>query len=689
MENAVADIDQTGAERPPSLEQKILARQLESVAAEEVALDSLIYQGDSVPYDLPLEDVQRVFRGQAADFLALVRQDRVTGLCSRGRLGRLLGSRYGFSLYSQGPAHLAQVEHPLVFEQGTPLRAVLAGALARHGEEFHEDVVLVDREHRLLGLISAEALAHVQTRLVAEQVEKLRRQNLELIQANDASRRSQGLWQGLFESHLLGVALLDPRGRIQVHNLRCAELLNLEPGQPDGLDISALVPERERPAMAELLARHVAASPVLRDQTLMVPGRGLRSFRFAAEWIAETGQVCVCLDDVTEQRALEGRMKQREKQMLFETLVAGIAHELNNKLTPVLGFAELLGVCTDPLARQSYTKCISKSVMEAATIIRQLLQLSRPENTCRQAIDLREVVNESLIMLKFLARECGAEISTKLPAEPVFIQADSAQIKQVIINLAINALHAMEPVADPRLEIAVGRGDGCGLITVTDNGVGIAPEIIGRIFDPFFTTKSPDRGSGLGLSVCLGIVRQHDGAITVESEPGKGACFAVTFPLAVEGRALVARVAEEMPVAEKTPAAARSAEPARFWRVLVVEDEEGVRMLLRELLVMRFNCQVDTAGDGAQALGLAGAGRYDLIVSDIRMPEMSGTEFYRRLREVRPELAGHFVFVTGHAGERELEEEIARWNVPLVKKPFSMARLADVCQPFLTRPTAA
>ena len=683
METASAVIDQIPPDRPTSLEQEILARQLESVAAEEVELDSLVYQRSSVPHDLPLEEVQRVFRDQAGDFLALVRQDRVTGLCSRWQLGRLLGSRYGFSLYSKGPAHLAQVDHPLVFEQGTPPRAVLAEALARHGEEFHEDVVLVDRDHRLVGLISAEALAHVQTRLVAEQVEKLRRQNLELIQANDTLRRTQGLWQGLFESHLLGVALLDPHGRVQVHNPRCAELLNLEPGQLAGLTIGTLVAERERPAVAELFARHESAVPVTRDLTLTVPGRGLRSFRFTAEWIAETGQICVCLDDVTEQRALEGRMKQREKQILFETLVAGIAHELNNKLTPVLGFAELLGGCTDPITRQSYTACIGKSVLEASAIIRQLLQLSRPENTCLQTVDLREVVKESLVMLKFQVRECGVEMSAKLPAEPILIRADAAQIKQVIFNLAINALHAVESVAAPRLEIEVGRGDGLGLLAVTDNGVGIAPEIAGRIFDPFFTTKSPDRGSGLGLSVCLGIVRQHDGAITVESEPGRGARFVATFPL-VAGR----QMQPERAVVEALPVG-RPAGSARSWRVLVVEDEEGVRVLLRELLVMRFNCHVDTVGNGAVALDHATTGQYDLIVSDIRMPEMSGTEFYRQLREIRPELAGRFVFVTGHAGERELEEQIARWNVPLVKKPFSMARLADVCQPFLTGPLAA
>ena len=684
-ETAQADTDPTPPDRPTNHEQEILAGQLESVAAEEVALDSLIYQRGSVSHDLPLEEVQRVFRDHAEDFLALVRQDRVMGLCSRWRLGRLLGSRYGFSLYGKGPAHLAQVDHPLVFEQGTPPRTVLAEALARHGEEFHEDVVLVDGEHRLVGLISAEALAHVQTRLVAEQVEKLRRQNLELIQANDALRRTQGLWQGLFESNLLGVALLDPHGRVQVHNSRCAEVLNLHAGELPRGTIGAMVADRDRPAVTELLARRELAAPVTRDLTLTVPGRGLRSFRFTAEWIAETGQICVCLDDVTEQRALEGRMKQREKQMLFETLVAGIAHELNNKLTPVLGFAELLGGCTDQTTRRSYTTCIGKSVMEAAAIIRQLLQLSRPENTCLQTVDLREIVQESLVMLKFKVRECEADLDTKLPADPVLIKADPAQIKQVIFNLAINALHAMEMVAAPRLEIEVGRGDGLGLLAVTDNGMGIAPEIVGRIFDPFFTTKSPDRGSGLGLSVCLGIVRQHDGAITVASEPGKGARFVATFPLAAEP---MLQPAPERAVVEALPAG-RAAGPARSWRVLVVEDEEGVRALLRELLVMRFNCHVDTVGNGAVALDHATTGQYDLIVSDIRMPEMSGTEFYRQLREIRPELAGRFVFVTGHAGERELEETISRWNVPVVKKPFSMARLADVCQPFLTGPLAA
>jgi hypothetical protein len=181
--------------------------------------------------------------------------------------------------------------------------------------------------------------------------------------------------------------------------------------------------------------------------------------------------------------------------------------------------------------------------------------------------------------------------------------------------------------------------------------VGIAPEIVGRIFDPFFTTKSPDRGSGLGLSVCLGIVRQHDGAITVESEPGKGARFVATFPLAAEGRRWW------QPAAVETPAAGRSSGPTRSWRVLVVEDEEGVRALLRELLVMRFNCHVDARG---QRRGGAGSRRHRPVRSDRLRYSDAGNERHGvlpALREVRPELAERFVFVTGHAGERELEEK--------------------------------
>jgi hypothetical protein len=184
------------------------------LGAETTSLESLVHHRRFVEQDLPLEQVHREFSESGLDYLALVRGDRVVGLCSRLRLGILLGSRFGFALHSRSPAHLAQVEHPLVFSPNTPVRAVLDQSLARYGDEFREDVVLVDERHHLIGLIPIDALARLQSRLVSEQVAELRRRHLELFQANHALRQSQGLYLGLFDTHPLGIALLDRHGTI-------------------------------------------------------------------------------------------------------------------------------------------------------------------------------------------------------------------------------------------------------------------------------------------------------------------------------------------------------------------------------------------------------------------------------------------------------------------------------------------
>jgi two-component system cell cycle sensor histidine kinase/response regulator CckA len=650
-----------------------------ALSAELTPLESLVHHRGLVPYDMPLEQVHRLFGERDVDFLALVRDEAVTGLCGRARLGFLLGSRYGFALYSKSPAHHAQVAAPLVFMLDTPVREVLDRALARKGDEFYEDVALVDSELRLQGLIPVETLAQLQTRLVAEQLVELRRQNLELFQSNSALRQAQGLYQGLFASDALGVALLDPRGVIQAHNRRLAELLNLSDGAIEGTVLADLVNERERRLFQSVLAAHEQRghASLTREYFLEIPDRGARLFRFSTGWIGETGQICACLDDITEQRASERHEQRQEKQLLLDTLVGGIAHELNNKLTPVLGFADLLTVGdSDQVPR--YAGYISKSADEAATIIRQLLQLSKPEAGNRQNVDLRNVVDESLLMLKFKLRESRAQLRTALPEERVAVWADGAQLKQVVINLILNALQAVDAVAEPILDIEVSHGGGQGLVRVTDNGAGIPAGILDRIFDPFFTTKGPDRGSGLGLSICSSLVRQHGGTIAVESEPGRGSQFTVSFPFVVgdveSGRPAAA--AGQTRRADFGPEAARR-------RVLVVEDEEVVGKLMQEVLGSSFGCGVDLAGNGTDALRCVVQNDYVLVVSDIRMPEMNGMEFYLHLCELRPELSQRVVFVTGHAGDPAMEEELARWSVPVVAKPFPPRRLVEVCAPLL------
>jgi len=655
-----------------------------ALSAESTPLESLVQHRCSVDHDTHFEEVYRFFQKHEIEFAALVREGRVSGLCSRAKLGFMLRSRYGFALYSRGPAHLAQVAHPLVFNCTTPIRRILDTALARKGDEFHEDVVLVDEENRMLGLIAVETLAHLQSRLVNDQLGELRRQhaqlreqNLELFQTNHALRQARGLYQGLFASNTLGIALLDVNGVVRTHNRRLAELLNFGASPREPFALSDWVNERERPQFCDLLRTYQQRDPTpsTHEFTLLVEGRGPRLFRLNTGWIAETSQICACFEDIVDRRAMERHLRREEKHLLLDTLVGGIAHELNNKLTPVMGFAELLTPSLDERS-QLYVSYINKSVVEAANIVRQLLQLSKPDSGHPQLVDLRQVVEESLVMLKFQIRERETQVRLTLPPAPVNVLADIAQLKQVLMNLAINALQAMATTAEPMLDIAVGRSGTSVWMTVKDNGTGISPGILGRIFDPFFTTKGTDKGSGLGLSICSSIARKYGGDIAVESEPGCGASFAVSFPAAAETipNANTQIVPAARPLQENELANCR---------VLVVEDEDVLSKLLQEVVRSHFGCGVDAAACGTEGLALAMRGGYDLIISDIRMPEMDGLELYLRVREVQPAMAKRFLLVSGHAGDRQIDEEIRRWNIPLVAKPFTMTSLAGACIPFL------
>ena len=653
------------------------------LSAEKISLSSLVHHCCSVDGELPLEELQKVFRDKQVDFLALESRGRVTGLCSRVRLGSLLGSRFGFALYSRNPAHMVQVPHPLLFYPFTSVREVLDQSLARHANEFQEDVVLVDDDRHLLGLIPVEALAYLQSRLVGEQMAELKRQhdmlqrqNMDLFQANSALRQAQGLYRGLFESNTLGVALVEPNGTIQAHNRRLAELLDCRDASAEIGSFSEWMQESDRIQFSLALASHArgpaGSGPATREYMLQVPGRGPRLFRFTTGWIQETGQVCACVDDVTEQRSIEQSLVKQEKQRLLDTLVGGIAHELNNKLTPVLGFAELLELHAEADTRQ-YASLIGNSTQEACRIVRQLLQLSKPALGRPQRIDLGTVVEEALLMLKFQVRECRCDLHVDRPPGPVVVMADPAQMKQVVINLVLNALQAMESVQVPEIVVTVGSEPSGAFLSVKDNGSGIAPENLHRIFDPFFTTKSPDQGSGLGLSICFSFARQYGGDITVDSRPGAGATFVLKLPL---------ELGSIEPAHRSEPAPARGF-GARKTRVLVAEDEAVVRMVLQEMLRGNLGCQVDLAPNGAEALALAEESEYDLVISDIRMPVMAGTEFYLLLKERRPRLAQRFTFITGHPGESALRSEIAQWNVPVLAKPFTLTRLIEVCRPLL------
>ena len=652
------------------------------LAVEHTLLSSLVHHQVAVDHDSPLEEVEKVFRERQVDYVGILRGERVVGICARVKLGALLGSRFGFALYGKSPAIQAQVDHPLVFSTNDPVRVVLSQALARRGAGFHEDVALVSEAHEFLGLVSIDALAQLQSRLVGEQMEQLRRQseilqrqNVDLFQAGHAQRQAQGLYQCLFDSNALGVALLGSQGTVQAHNRRLAELLNLEDGSIGITFLTGWLNEADRQRFQVMIAAHgrdgLQANCRSQEFTFNVAGVGPRVFHITTGWIRETGQVCAFVDDITEQRSLEMGAIRQEKQRLLDTLIGGIAHELNNKLMPVFGFAEVLGDTGD-MESSKMAQIIKQSAREAADIIKQLLQLSKPDTGSPRPFNLCALVEESLLMTKFQLREARIVLVKNLEPTGSLVLADPAKIRQVIINLILNAIDAMEGIREPSLRVSVCASASFVSLAVRDNGCGISLENQKRIFDPFFTTKAPDRGTGLGLSICYSVVRQFNGEIAVDSQPGVGATFTVTLPRSAQ---------EERSQQELFPVELLAL--GRPTRVLVVDDEEVVRLLLQRLIRSSFGSLVDLAANGADAMALVNSYTYDLVISDIRMPIMTGTELYLRLKDSNPNLAGHFVFITGHPGSKSLQEEISKWKVPVLSKPFSSTDLTSVCGPLL------
>lgn len=638
-----------------------------------IRLDELVSPAPAVQRDTPLETVHRLLAQSEAGYFAVLAGDRPEGLGSRARLGILMGARFGFALHSQQPATEVLLPDPVVYCADDPVEPLLELALSRTGEAFQEDVILVDADGRYLGLVPTWRLAGLQTRLLAAQIQQsrqqqaaLRQSNLEMFRKVAELHQSEARYRTLFSHSKTGFALLDADGRVASANPRLRELL----GRPDDAELSlfAVLPQPARALFLSPGGATAEAEPPrpATEFTLDVAPRGERRLRLHHAWIPETGQWCVALDDITEERALQVRALEREKRSLLESLVGGVAHELNNKLAPIVGFASMLGGGATEREAAEYGELIGKSAAEAARIIQQLLNLSKPAQLQCTTFRLRELVAESFTLLRFRLRDAGVETQLPGAGDDVELHADAGQIRQVLLNLCVNAIDAM--VGRPRrvLSVAIEAGPRAVRLVVGDTGTGIAAAHREKIFQPFFTTKGPNAGTGLGLSICAGIVEQHGGSITVRNRPEGGAEFAVCLP--------------RLAAAGPTPRpAGELALPTRRLplggRVLVVDDEEVVARLVGEIVVRHFDCEVVRAANGSEALELCRAGEFAVVVSDLRMPVMNGLDFFQQLAAVRPAQVRRFVFMSGYEADLQYGERLAASGVTVLPKPFTPVEL--------------
>jgi PAS domain S-box-containing protein len=409
----------------------------------------------------------------------------------------------------------------------------------------------------------------------------------------------------------------------------------------------------------------------------------LRKVDGAAIWVEvtasaealEPGRVRIeaIVRDVSERKKLDDQARdlyqqllQAEKMAALGQTISGVAHELNNPLATILSWSERLAQQSTDQPQRRGLEIILGEAERAARIVRNLLTFARKRQSTRAMVDLNQIVRETLALRAYEQRVTNIGVIPALATGLPQVFADGHQIKQVLLNLLINAEQAMIG-AHGRGTLVVRTWHDADrdaiVLEVNDDGPGIPEEMQGRIFDPFFTTKDVGKGTGLGLTVAYAIVHEHGGRIWLSSAQGGGASFFVEVP--VTGASAAPRQATTPPV---------SLEAIKGARVLVVEDEPALAAAVSEALA-DAGCVVERAGDGEEGLARVSAEPYDLVVCDLKMPRMDGMEFYRAMAAATPALARRVIFVTGDVAgtdaERFLEEAGCRW----LSKPFRLGEL--------------
>jgi signal transduction histidine kinase len=391
--------------------------------------------------------------------------------------------------------------------------------------------------------------------------------------------------------------------------------------------------------------------------------------------ILVAGYLNIYAMDITEQRTLEHQLLQSQKMDAIGRLAGGVAHDFNNVLTAIIGFADFLQMRLgkeNPLCREVGE--IRKAGQRAASLTGQLLAFSRMQIFQVQVLDVNSIVTGMQKMLQKLINE---SISFEYHLDPLLgrVRADASQVEQILLNLVINASDAMPrggkllietsnvelDESYSRMHISVTPGPHVQLV-VSDTGTGIDAETRKHMFEPFFTTKERGKGTGLGLSMVFGIVKQSGGNIWVYSEPGKGTSFKIYFP----------RVYESLEEAAKRPAT--DVLPRGSETILVVEDEAMIREII-SLTLADHGFSVLLAQDGEEAFRICSGhkGPIHLLLSDVILPKMSGREAAHQLISQRPDM--RVLYMSGYTANAIVHHGVLEPGLAFLQKPFSPAAL--------------
>jgi PAS domain S-box-containing protein len=511
-----------------------------------------------------------------------------------------------------------------------------------------------------------------------------------------ALRASEERFRALVENSTDFIALLDEEGRIRYANQAVSHTLGHSPEDCAGQRLAAYAHPEDLPVLERLWTRA--------EQQPGAPQRG--SLRLVARDQSERNVdivltnhldnsalgVIVCnASDVTEQRRLQARLQLSDRMASVGTLAAGVAHEINNPLTVVVGNLDVLaarlaraptgaaGATGD--AYESDVGDLIRDASEAAVRIRNTVRdlklFSRGGQTRSGPIALHPLLETSLRLTRNEVRH-RARVATRFAPVPSVV-ANEGRLSQAFINLIVNAAQAIPEghAEDNEIQIATFTDrEGRAIIEISDSGAGLDPEVLPRIFDPFFAPQPTNTGTRLGLAICHEIISEHAGEISVESHLGFGTTFRVTLPPASDAEPAFG---EGTPAWDVTRALGASARRAR---VLVIDDEPLIASLLARVLSSHYDVTTEVLAESGLARLGAGA-RFDVILCDLMMPQMSGIDLFRRVSELDGDQARRIVFMTGGAFTAQAQEFLKTSANPCLDKPIDARALRAVIEEVL------
>jgi two-component system, NtrC family, sensor kinase len=492
-------------------------------------------------------------------------------------------------------------------------------------------------------------------------------------------------FMALFESSGEALIVIDRIGVIQKANGRGRELLRLKETDQRHIGLEDLVQGANLQPLEKFYDRRAAVEVFSAFDATLANGNRIRITLRSV--LQVSGRLVLCLEELrvfppaeAASPQIQLKVLQTEKMAALGRFVSGVAHELNNPLTSIMGYAQLLLSRGLSQSQHSEANKVYQEAERARRIVKKLLYFARENQPERTRVDVNEIVERTLALRSYELKIENITVTCDLAPHLPLTMADPYQLQQVVLNLLLNAEQAMLEQRGQgnvwiRTHLFSRHGENHILLELSDDGPGIPSEIASRIFDPFFTTKPSGAGPGLGLSIVYGIIQQHGGEVTFESLPGVGTKFLIGLP--------VVSAAMEESVAPPEPFAGHSG-VLQTGRILVVEDEPAVAQLIVDILREERH-QIEATLDSQEGLTRLSRNHYDLVICDVRMPRFDGIAFYEALVRAGSPLKNRILFITGDVLARRTVEFLEPNGLPYLAKPFLVEELKIAVNQLLAR----